>query len=106
MGGERSGEQRWNDEADISFLLPFPLVSSSTTQPLHLLLARSDYLVHQNSKDPLSIKQVEFNTISSSFGSLSEKVGGLHRFVELHFSLLETCSTVFDFSLICYESRS
>lgn len=28
---------------------------------------------------PASLKQVEFNTISSSFGTLSERVAGLHR---------------------------
>jgi hypothetical protein len=30
--------------------------------------------------EPLSIKQVEFNTISSSFGSLSEKTAAMHRY--------------------------
>ena len=41
--------------------------------------------MHQSAdgNEPLSIKQVEFNTISSSFGSLSEKVAGLHRSVPL-----------------------
>ncbi|CDZ97440.1 Glutathione synthetase [Phaffia rhodozyma] len=55
-------------------------------QPLQLLLSRSDYLLHQSlskKNEPLSMKQVEFNTISSSFGSLSEKVGGLHRYLTL-----------------------
>lgn len=51
-------------------------------QPLHLGLFRSDYLLHQPSEGgdaPLSIKQVEFNTISSSFGALSQQVSSLHK---------------------------
>ncbi|KAK7439545.1 Glutathione synthetase [Stygiomarasmius scandens] len=47
-------------------------------QPLHLGLFRSDYLLHSE-EDGLSLKQVEFNTISSSFGTLSQKVSGMHR---------------------------
>lgn len=51
-------------------------------QPLQLGLFRSDYLLHQLSpSDDLSIKQVEFNTISSSFGALSTKVSELHRYL-------------------------
>lgn len=52
-------------------------------QPLHLGLFRSDYLIHQPSPESsdLSIKQVEFNTISSSFGALSEKTAALHRYL-------------------------
>lgn len=49
-------------------------------QPLHLGIFRSDYLLHSPSPDEeISLKQVEFNTISSSFGALSERVAGLHR---------------------------
>lgn len=52
-------------------------------QDLQLGLFRSDYLLHSpipnSSKDEMSIKQVEFNTISSSFGALATKVGELHR---------------------------
>jgi glutathione synthase len=55
-------------------------------QPLQLGLFRSDYLLHSppsSSSSPTSselhIKQVEFNTISSSFGGLSSKVTELHR---------------------------
>ncbi|KAI0265685.1 glutathione synthase [Gloeopeniophorella convolvens] len=50
--------------------------------PLHLGLFRSDYLLHQpNPEDPIELKQVEFNTISSSFGALSQQVTGLHRYL-------------------------
>ena len=48
---------------------------------------RSDYMIH---KDPSNldakaeIKQVEFNTIASSFGGLSAKVSALHKYVLIH----------------------
>ncbi|KAH6624908.1 hypothetical protein B0J18DRAFT_194916 [Chaetomium sp. MPI-SDFR-AT-0129] len=47
-------------------------------QNLALGLFRSDYMVHQDG-DSLQIKQVEFNTIASSFGGLSEKTSLLHK---------------------------
>ncbi|GAA5825314.1 hypothetical protein JCM11251_006933 [Rhodosporidiobolus azoricus] len=54
-------------------------------QPLSLGLFRSDYLLHSPPSAPssLSIKQVEFNTISSSFGVLSTRVTALHRYLLL-----------------------
>ncbi|KAI9736936.1 MAG: hypothetical protein M1835_003292 [Candelina submexicana] len=57
-------------------------------QELSLGLFRSDYMVHvdvsmfggQNLDDyALQVKQVEFNTIASSFGGLSSRVSELHR---------------------------
>ncbi|KAJ8521703.1 hypothetical protein ONZ45_g1639 [Pleurotus djamor] len=39
-------------------------------QTLHLGLFRSDYLLHENAGSSTGLKQVEFNTISSSFGAL------------------------------------
>ncbi|KAG7443576.1 glutathione synthase [Guyanagaster necrorhizus] len=50
-------------------------------QPLHLGLFRSDYLLHTSDSDGLALRQVEFNTISSSFGTLSEQVANLHRYL-------------------------
>ncbi|KAM0790180.1 hypothetical protein ACM66B_005498 [Microbotryomycetes sp. NB124-2] len=55
-------------------------------QPLHLGLFRSDYLIDtpQHSSEnghQATIKQVEFNTISSSFGCLATKVADLHRYL-------------------------
>ncbi|KAG1836543.1 glutathione synthase [Suillus subalutaceus] len=47
-------------------------------QPLHLGLFRSDYMLHA-AEDRLALKQVEFNTISSSFGPLSERAAAMHR---------------------------
>lgn len=51
---------------------------SARCQPLQLGIFRSDYLMHHVG-DELDIKQVEFNTISSSFGALSQRVAGLHK---------------------------
>ncbi|KAK4893089.1 Glutathione synthetase [Elasticomyces elasticus] len=51
-------------------------------QPLNLGLFRSDYMVHTDPTNPQSgpcVKQVEFNTIASSFGGLSSHVSGLHK---------------------------
>lgn len=47
-------------------------------QDLTLGLFRSDYMLHTPDDAPQSLKQVEFNTISSSFGGLSVKVAQLH----------------------------
>lgn len=49
-------------------------------QPLSLGIFRSDYLLDYKNGD-ISIKQVELNTISASFGGLSSKVSELHRLV-------------------------
>lgn len=56
------------------------------TQPLSLGIFRSDYIVNEdgsktNEEDSVSIKQVEFNTVSVSFGSLSSKVSQLHTYL-------------------------
>ncbi|GAA5968174.1 hypothetical protein JCM3765_003692 [Sporobolomyces pararoseus] len=52
-------------------------------QPISLGIFRSDYLVHSptSSEESPSLKQVEFNTISSSFGALSTKVSELHKYL-------------------------
>ncbi|KAE9985009.1 hypothetical protein EG328_007999 [Venturia inaequalis] len=53
-------------------------------QDLTLGLFRSDYMVHvdpSNSSASPELKQVEFNTIASSFGGLSSKVSALHRYL-------------------------
>ncbi|MCJ1340787.1 hypothetical protein MMC09_006083 [Bachmanniomyces sp. S44760] len=53
-------------------------------QNISLGLFRSDYLVHVNPLNPSSspqIKQVEFNTIASSFGGLSSQVSLLHKYL-------------------------
>lgn len=48
------------------------------SQKLALGVFRSDYLLDAES---LEVKQVEFNTVSVSFGGLSTKVGQLHNFL-------------------------
>lgn len=51
-------------------------------QDLTLGLFRSDYMVHEDpsQSNPVpSLKQVEFNTIASSFGGLSTQVSALHK---------------------------
>lgn len=53
-------------------------------QDVSLGLFRSDYMVHQDASNPQSkpaIKQIEFNTIASSFGGLSTQTSNLHRYV-------------------------
>lgn len=47
-------------------------------QPLSLGLFRSDYMYDEIEH---SIKQIEFNTVSVSFGGLSTKVGKLHQYL-------------------------
>lgn len=66
-------------------------VKDELVQPLSLGLFRSDYLLHDQQSagaaeesmgsrhGELGLKQVEFNTISASFGALCTKVSGLHR---------------------------
>ncbi|KAI0036289.1 glutathione synthase [Vararia minispora EC-137] len=55
-------------------------VRDDCVQPLQLGLFRSDYLLHQPTADePVRLKQVEFNTVSASFGALSQQVAALHR---------------------------
>jgi len=56
------------------------------TQDLSLGLFRSDYMVHHDPDSQNSapvIKQVEFNTIASSFGGLSSQTSGLHKHLSL-----------------------
>ncbi|KIX10038.1 glutathione synthetase [Rhinocladiella mackenziei CBS 650.93] len=48
------------------------------TQNLTLGMFRSDYMLHAPEDAPPSLKQVEFNTISSSFGGLACLVANMH----------------------------
>ena len=47
-------------------------------QDIHCLILRSDYMIDQPTH---SIKLVEYNTIASSFGCLSNKVREMHRYI-------------------------
>lgn len=51
------------------------------SQELHLGIFRSDYMLHAPNgvNGDITLKQVEFNTISASFGTLSEQTAALHR---------------------------
>lgn len=54
--------------------------AATNGQDLTLGIFRSDYMLHEaNEGGELTIQQVEFNTISSSFAALSQKTGNLHR---------------------------
>lgn len=64
---------------ELFYLEKYILISS---KPLSLGLFRSDYMVHQDtstSTPSLQVKQVEFNTIASSFGGLSTYTSALHK---------------------------
>ncbi|KAF5360179.1 hypothetical protein D9758_011332 [Tetrapyrgos nigripes] len=63
----------------VRFIVSISDLCSHMVRPLHLGLFRSDYLLHVSEDNNVSIRQVEFNTISSSFGTLSQKVSEMHR---------------------------
>lgn len=53
---------------------------ANAVQNLSLGLFRSDYMVHHSDANVTpTIKQVEFNTIASSFGGLSAQTSKLHK---------------------------
>ncbi|WFD31655.1 glutathione synthase [Malassezia sp. CBS 17886] len=51
------------------------------SQPFQLGLFRSDYLMHMADDGALALKQVEFNTISSSFGALCSVASDMHNYL-------------------------
>jgi glutathione synthase len=58
------------------------IAKPTVSKDLSLGIFRSDYMIHQDPSDPGAkphIKQVEFNTIASSFGGLASKVSSLHK---------------------------
>ncbi|SGZ39082.1 related to Glutathione synthetase [Hanseniaspora guilliermondii] len=50
-------------------------------QNKELGIFRNDFLLHENEDKSCQLKEVEFNTISVSFGALSSKVSALHHFL-------------------------
>ncbi|KAF3224092.1 hypothetical protein TWF191_006206 [Orbilia oligospora] len=64
-------------------------------------LFRSDYMVHTSDSEfaPLGIRQVEFNTIASSFGALASKVSELHRYLWRSGAYPPTADYINDLSL-------
>ena len=57
--------------------MPEDIVKSS----VHLGLHRSDYMLNVDGNGAQTPLQVEINTIASSFGCLSKKVGDFHRYM-------------------------
>ncbi|KAG1692936.1 Glutathione synthetase [Nymphon striatum] len=83
-------------ENDVLGTIPFTLFPSSFPRlqyekvkkhskgyksPLSLGLFRTDYLLHEVDSNKLSIKQVETNTIASSFAIMASRMVGLHRYI-------------------------
>ena len=62
---------------DIYGNLPDEVIKDS----VHLGLHRSDYMINIDEDGSETPLQVEINTIASSFGCLSKKVGDFHRFM-------------------------
>lgn len=69
----------------------------SCTQPVRLGIYRSDYMIHVDEDDSGALthtaQQIELNTISASFASLSTRVSDLHAFImerEIGWSAQET----------------
>ncbi|WFD03102.1 glutathione synthase [Malassezia obtusa] len=57
------------------------VLDEGLSQTSQLGLFRSDYLMHTNADSSLELKQVEFNTISASFGPLCTRTSALHHFL-------------------------
>lgn len=78
-----SGEGRLCTGKFLHSFPPLLLARLIILQSLALGLFRSDYMVHvdKDSESRPCIKQVEFNTIASSFGGLSSQVSSLHRYL-------------------------
>ncbi|KAG4084574.1 glutathione synthase [Neocallimastix lanati (nom. inval.)] len=64
--------------------------SEGLAQSITLGIHRSDYMVH-NSKNEQTLQQVEFNTIASSFSSLSYLTSELHRYLAKSQIYPESC---------------
>lgn len=62
---------------DIYGNLPDEVIKDS----VHLGLHRSDYMINVDKNGSEIPLQIEINTIASSFGCLSKKVGDFHRFM-------------------------
>lgn len=82
MGCAQGGETRRFRPGRLCASVRNRLVLISLVKDVSLGLFRSDYMVHVDpeiSQAKPQIKQVEFNTIASSFGGLSTQVASLHK---------------------------
>ncbi|EKX51365.1 hypothetical protein GUITHDRAFT_102635 [Guillardia theta CCMP2712] len=72
-----------SDEFQRNYLQIFNTVADEgVRQPISLGIHRSDYMLHDaNDGSALEPKQVEINTVASSFAALSERVSALHKFL-------------------------
>ena len=71
------------------------IVAEGVTQSISLSIHRSDYMLHSaKPADEPVIKQVEVNTISAAFGSLTTTTANLHHFVFSRFGLGSTAPEV------------
>ncbi|KAK9766737.1 Glutathione synthetase [Basidiobolus ranarum] len=71
------------------------------SQSVSLGIHRSDYLLHAVGEQEPIIQQVEFNTIASSFGSLTGLTGQLHKYLV---NYIQNFHPEFDTSLFAEES--
>ncbi|XBW35001.1 hypothetical protein QEN19_000566 [Hanseniaspora menglaensis] len=108
-------EQNWlsNEISKISFLDPeftgklydlyvkYESDKVYKKQQLELGIFRNDFLIDHLNENQTAIKEVEFNTISVSFGGLSNKVSKLHKFLhDSDFYVSENEKTSFDNQLL------
>ncbi|CAG8607355.1 9089_t:CDS:2 [Funneliformis mosseae] len=71
-----------DDFIDELYKIYLKIKEEGIAQPISLGLHRSDYLLHvPQDASEANVLQVEFNTISSSFSSLSFLTGELHRYL-------------------------
>eukprot|EP00026_Physarum_polycephalum_P008560 Phypoly_transcript_08648.p1 GENE.Phypoly_transcript_08648~~Phypoly_transcript_08648.p1 ORF type:complete len:467 (+),score=77.63 Phypoly_transcript_08648:80-1480(+) len=57
------------------------------TQPISLAIHRSDYMIHNPSPDKYVLQQVELNTISAAFPSLSTQTSLMHKYMVERYNL-------------------
>ncbi|CAG8566881.1 16497_t:CDS:10 [Acaulospora morrowiae] len=77
------------------------------SQPISLGIHRSDYILHSSpNAEEAHIKQVEFNTIASSFSSLSSLTSDLHRYLSKSINHVDPSQTPDDEALPSNESMT
>ena len=67
----------------ISRAVNFP--EGGLRQKIALGFHRSDYMLNSGDGGPCEMLQIEINTISASFGVLSDRISRLHRFLQARF---------------------
>lgn len=72
------------------------ILKEGTSQPVVLGLNRSDYMLDQRDDGTSSLKQIEINTISASFGGLAAGVVNVHKHVLRAAGRLEESKAILD----------